>query len=296
MPPKKQQTENNFYALLKDDAVKKITLNRKVSSEIKNIFITASTDFKPANIEEIEFDGNYRVDPDEILFVNFALPDLLTTAILNPISAQVLNLEKDEIQALFWVEQKEDKSNLIYFQNFDTRKVLKNKHILTYSINTYTKLEASAFVVDETISAIFDDKKLFFKSYTNANKIFSLTEFYRAATDADIDNFSKDKSIEIDVQWFKDNSNSTIRKQITLIQKSKVLHNIDVFKIKKGAADFELDIKLRRGKLSFPNDVKVCKDILAYLNENLYVGLITGTKLRTNSHRPLKTKTPKGST
>ena len=170
---------------------------------------------------------------------------------------------------------------------------MNNKHILTYSTNTYTKLEASAFVVDETISAIFEDKKLFFKSYTNANKIFSLSEFYQAATDADIDIFAKDQSIEIDIKWFKENSNSTIRKQITLIQKSNILQNADVSKIKKGAADFELEIKVSKGKISFPNDVNACKDILAYLNENLYVGPITGAKLRTNSHRLLKTKTPK---
>jgi hypothetical protein len=76
-------------------------------------------------------------------------------------------------------------------------------------------------------------------------------------------------------------------------QKSKVLHGVDVNKIKKGAADFELEIKVSKGKLSFPNDLKVCKDILAYLNENLYVGPITGAKLRTNSHRPLKPKASK---
>ncbi len=296
MPPKKQQAENNFFALLKDGAVRKITLNQKVSTEIKKIFVDAAIDFKAYDIEEIEFDGNYRVDPDEILFVNFTLPDPITTAISNPISIQILNLDKDEIQALFWVEHKEDKTPIIYFQNFDTRKVLKNKHILTYSTNTYTKLDASAFVVDETISAIFEDKKLFFKSYTNANKVFSLSEFYQAATDEDIDTFSKDKSIEIDVMWFKDNSNSTIRKQITLIQKSKILMNADVSKIKKGAADFEVSIKVSKGKLCFPNDVKACKDILAYLNENLYLGPITGAKLRTNSHRPLKTKAPKDGT
>lgn len=145
----------------------------------------------------------------------------------------------------------------------------------------------------KTISAIFNEEKLFFKSYTNANKIFSLSEFYQAATDADIDKFSKDKSIEMDVEWFKQNSNSTIRKQITLIQKSKVLQNVNVSKIKKGATDFGLEIKVTKGKLSFPNDVKVCKDILAYLNENLYVSPITGNKLRTNSHRPLITKPQK---
>jgi RNAse (barnase) inhibitor barstar len=288
MPPKKQQSENNFFALLKDGAVRKITLNQKISAEIKKIFIDATVDFKSLNVEEIEFDGNYRVDPDEILFINFTLPDAINKAIINPISIQILNLEKDEIQALYWVEQKKDKTPIIYFQNFDTRKVLKNKHILTYSTNTYPKLDASAFIVDETISAIFEDKKLFFKSYVNANKIFSLADYYQAATDADIDTFSKDTSIEIDVNWFKENSNSTIRKQITLIQKSKILKGADVSKIKKGAANFELEIKVSKGKLCFPNDIKICKDILAYLNENLYVGPITGTKLRTNSHRPLK--------
>ena len=91
-------------------------MNREVSTEIKNIFVKAAIDFKQAKIEEIEFDGNYRVDPDEILFVNFTLPDLLTTAISNPIGIQVLDLKKDEIQALFWVEQKKDKSIRIYFR------------------------------------------------------------------------------------------------------------------------------------------------------------------------------------
>ncbi|AXY73636.1 DUF4868 domain-containing protein [Paraflavitalea soli] len=290
MQPRKHQVENDFFALLKDGAVKKITLNQKVSTEIKKIFDDAAFDFKPSDVEEIEFDGNYRVDPGEILFVNFALPDAITTAISNPISVQILNLEKDEMQALFWVEHKKNKVPVIYFQNFDNRKVLKNKHILTYSSNTYTKLDASAFVVDETISAIFEGKKFFFKSYANANKIFSLADFYQEATDADIETFAKNKVIEVDAAWFKENSNSTIRKQITLIQKSNILKDVDVSKIKKGATVFELEIKVSKGKLCFPNDVKVCKDILSFLNENLYVGPITGTKLRTNSHRPLKSK------
>jgi hypothetical protein len=290
---KKQQTENNFFALLKGGVIKKITLNRSVSTEIRDIFLKAGLHFKSSDIEEIEFDGNYRIDPDEILFVSFLLPELLTAAIANPISVQILNLEKDEIQALFWVEKKDEKNAIIYFQNFDNRKVLKNKHILTFSAETYTKLDASAFVVDETISAVFDSNKLFFKSYTNANKIFSLAEFYQAATDVDIDTFAKNKSIDIDVKWFKESSNSTIRKQITLIQKSNILKDLNVVKIKNDAANFELEIKVSKGKICFPNDVRVCKDILAYLNENLYVGPITGTKLRTNSHRPLKATTRK---
>lgn len=238
MSTKTKRADNNFYALLRDNGIKKITLTQEVSEEVKNIFVNAAIGFKEPEVEEIEFDGNYRVDPDEILYVNFALPDLLREAISNPISVGILKLDKDEIQSLFWVEQKPDNNDRIYFQNFDARKVLQNKHILTFSAETYTKLDANAFIIDETIAAIFEDGKLYFKSYSNANKIFNLSEFYQEATDADIDAFSRDKSIQIDVKWFKENSNSSVRKQITLIQKSKILKSADINTIKKRCCRF----------------------------------------------------------
>lgn len=55
--------------------------------------------------------------------------------------------------------------------------------------------------------------------------------------------------------------------------------------IKTSAKKFNLNIELQDGKVLLPNDKKVCKDILTFLNEQYYIGLITGNKYRTNSKR-----------
>jgi|SRR5665647_1082344 len=56
-------------------------------------------------------------------------------------------------------------------------------------------------------------------------------------------------------------------------------------KIVNAAKKFKLTITLENGKLKLPNDKKQCKDILTFLNEQYYIGLITGNKYRTNSKR-----------
>jgi len=287
MPTKRNQITNNFFALLKDDSVKKITLLQSVTSNIRDIFINASSYLINSDTEEIEFDGNYNIQEEEVLYVSFKLPESFLTSISDPIGITNLNLDEDTVKALFWVENKSDKSNIIYFQNFDNRKVLKNKNILTFNTNSYSKLEANAFIIDDTVSAIFDNGKFYFKSFSNANKIFSLSSYYEEATNEEIQLFSTNTKIIIDTLWFQENSNTLIRKQITLIQKSKILDTADVKKIKSKAKDFKLDIEIADGKIKFPNDKKQCKDILSYLNEQFYIGLITGNKFKTNSHKPV---------
>jgi hypothetical protein len=287
MPGKKEQIANSFFALLKDESVKKITLLQSVTSDIRDIFMTASSYLKNNVTEEIEFDGNYNIQEEEVLYVNFNLPEDFLSSILNPIGITNLNLDEDLVKALFWIEKKSNGSNVIYFQNFDNRKVLKNKNILTFNTNSYSKLEANAFIIDDTVSVIFDNGKLYFKSFNNANKIFNLSSYYEEATNEEIETFSANPKVDIDTLWFQENSNTLIRKQVTLIQKSKILDTADVLKIESNAKDFKLEIEIKGGKIKFPNDKKQCKGILSYLNEQYYIGLITGNKFKTNSHKPV---------
>ena len=279
---------DNFYAILEDGSVRKINLTQDITSSIRDTFINNGNLLlknerlsNTGSIEEIEFDGNYITQENEILYVNFNLPENVIEASNNSIGIPALNLNTEKIKTLFWYEDK-----VYYFQNFDNRKLLKNKSVLFYDNQTYSKLEENAFIVEDVVNAIHQNGKFYFKSYSNANKIFSLIEFYQEATNEEIKDFSAHIMISLDEQWFIENSNTVIRKQITLIQKSNILNLADSRKIRASAKKFKLCVDLdHAGKIIFPNNIKVCKEILLFLNEQFYIGLITGNKYKTNSKR-----------
>ncbi|MDQ6482624.1 hypothetical protein [Dyadobacter sp. LHD-138] len=270
----------NFFAILKDNTVRKIDLLQTITSDIRDVFINIGSSILNDDVEEILFDGNFNIQDEEILYVEMELPGNVIETSSNPIGLQVLDLETDDIKTLFWVE-----NNIYYFQNFDKRKLLQNKNVIFWDKNTFNKLTSNALIVDNIVNAIHKTNRLYFKSYANANKIFSLLSFFEAASDEVIDQFATNDKLTVDAVWLKENGNTIIKKQITLIQKSNVLTNADTKKIKSSANKFNLKIELVDGKLILPNDKKQCKDILSFLNEQYYIGLITGKKFRTNSKR-----------
>jgi hypothetical protein len=106
---------DNFFALLSDDSIRRISLLQSIESSVKDVFVTYGTTFLEGREEE-EFDGNYKIEDDEVLFVTMTLPNTFLDIAINPISYPILDLQNDRIKALFWFE-----NNTYYFQNFDQR-------------------------------------------------------------------------------------------------------------------------------------------------------------------------------
>ena len=272
---------NNFFAILADGSVRKILLTQALTPVIRDVFINFGNYILNDDTEEIEFTGNYKIDDEEILYITMDLPNSFNEVTTNSIGISNLNLDNDSIKALFWLE-----NDTYYFQNFDSRKLLNNKNVIFYSNNTYSRLENDAFIVDNIVNAIYKNGNFYFRSYANANKVFPLIEYFEEATNDEIIAFSASDKISINQQWLIDNSNTLIRKHITLLQKSDILKTANTKKIKPSANKFKLKIELDAlGKIIFPTDKKSCKDILTFLNEQYYIGLITGNKYRTNSKR-----------
>lgn len=276
----RNSTPCNFFAILKDDSVRKIDLLQSITENIKNVFINNASSIMTSDTEEILFDGNFKIDGDEVLYVEMDLPENVLEANSNAIGLEVLDITRDDIKTLFWIED-----DIYYFQNFDKRKLLQNKNVIFYSGTTYHKLKEDALIVENMVNAIYKDGKFYFKSYANANKIISLSDFFEEASNETIEEFADNAIFELDLDWLKENSDTMIRKQITLIQKSQVIVSASPRKIKASAKKFNLDIEMENGKLKLPNDKKACKNILSFLNEQYYFGLISGKKFITNSKR-----------
>jgi hypothetical protein len=274
---------DNFFAMLDDGSIKRIALLQNIENSIRNVFLNYGPAMTVGKDEE-EFDGNYKIEEDEVSFVTFPLPIEFNDVANNPIGIPILNLKQDRIKALFWYE-----NNEYYFQNFDNRKMLQHKNVIYFDNQTFNRLTQDAFVIENAVNAVYISGRFYFISYSNANKIFNLFEFYEEATNDELTEFAGNENISIsDSQWFLDNSNSVIRKHISLLKKSNVLDSVDTAKIKRGAKKFKLTMELdNEGKIIFPQNRRACKELLYYLNEQLYEGPITKRQFKTNSKKQI---------
>lgn len=280
MPPRRAPL-CNFFAILTNDEVRKIDLTQNIIPQIRTLFVDGG-EAMFNDVEEIEFTGNYKIDENEVLYVELELPQNIQQAARNPIGVHNLNPAVDEVRVLFWFED-----NTYYFQTFDKRKLLRNKSIIFLDNQTYNLLDNDGLIIDNVVHAVYKDDKFYFLSYTNANKVFSLADFYKEATDEEIRTFGGGDKVSLDEEWFLDNTNSAIRKQITLLQKSNVLAAANTRLIRRDARDYGITVTLDDDdKICFPNNKKECKDLLLYLNEQYWKGAISGTKFKTTSKRP----------
>lgn len=276
---------NNFYAILQDNSVRSVGLVQPLIPEIQDIFLKKGAALL-AQDDLVEFDGNYRVheDDDELLYVTMALPGPVAEAKTNAMGIVPIDITKDQIKALFWYED-----DTWYFQNFDARRLLRRKRILVLSKDTFDELKADAFVVEDMVNAVYKGGKYFFPSYNNANKIFSLSDIYHEATKPELVNFAANAKVSIDEDWLVNKANSVIKRHISLLIDSKVLDFADTAIVKADALAYDVDITLDAdGKIVFPKNLKICKDVLTFLNEQFYTGPITKKRYRTNNKREVK--------
>lgn len=274
---------DNFFALLDGDELRKIQLQPGLDKDIGNIFSAKGQDLLVR--KRVEFDGNQHLEDDETLFVTMKLPDCLKDIKSNSTGITVLDISKDKkIKTLIWYDDEKDE---YYFQNFDSRKMLRHKYVIYQEADIFNSLKSDAFIVDNAVNAVFKDGQFCFTSYANANRIFSLAEFFKEATDDDIQALSNHTNIEIpDLPWFIENANTVLRKHSTILAKSGTLDGMNTTKVKTSAKKFKLEIELNaQGKITFPKDKSACRELLLFLNEQYYEGIITGAHYKAPSKR-----------
>ena len=278
---------NHFYALMPDDTVRLIPLKQGIVDEIKEKFNRAAKILKPEGIEEDKFSGDFLVRTGEnIVYVDFNLPESFNNIPDNQADIQHFLIDRDKPKSLFWFD-----NGKFYFQIFNRRSVLDRKFILKkMNDNTFGKITDSLFIVEDKIQAIYENNKLYFQNYTNANQIFSLIDFVTEATNEDIDAFGNIESIVIDTAKVKEIGNVKTRRLIKSISQT---NNIELFSEKginakkKLLNNYEINVTIdKHGKLIFPtNDAASLNRALEFFNEDIFTGEITKTLYRTNSKK-----------
>lgn len=280
-----------FFALLRSDniQIRRIPLERTVETNVKSLFTSHFDEyFNGMNLEA--FEAGYTPQEDTTSFVNMELPAEFNDIPNNTNVYSELDRvnEITDIKVIFVYDEL---SQMYYFQNFDKRNLLSRKAVAYWgNRNTYTTLQTSnAFIIENAVHAIHRDRKLYFKNFVQAGKVFDLTSFFSEASEQDMDEVFGENLFNTDIQWLKDNSDSVMKKQITALKKSGILDKVkpETKKFKDAAKRVGIPEGIyNTGQIVLPQDKKQCKQVLAFLNQDIFPGLLTPKQLfRTNSKK-----------
>ena len=279
---------SQFYALMHDNTVKYISLKEDIVTAIRNLFINGGAKLKPEGIEEDIFDGNIvSRNGENITYVNYNLPEDFLRVPDNQADMSEYNINEDVPKSIFYyVDGK------FYFQIFNKKNMLQRKMVLQlfeYG-NVFTKMNNTAFIVEDKVHAIYENGKLYFQSYTIANQIFSLIDFVTEATNTEIESFGEIKGIDVSAENIKHIANIKTRRLIKLLSST---NNITTFMRKASRTKTSLLKKYGinaqingDNELVLPTDnVVELNRTLEFLNEDIFRGVITDSLYRSNSKK-----------
>lgn len=295
---------SNLFALVDDDdsPIRRIPLTAALNSELEQLF-AGQQEALLGDKQQIAFTGSYNVDEGEIFTItDYPLPHVIGQAIGNPLTCPVLNLntETHRIKALFsgnWTAA----NKAVNFQVFDAGKLLSNRWTLIglpiHAGDTYKRLEEPGLILQDKLTAHFYNGTLYFSSYHNTKRFLDLADYYREATDTDLDNFAATELFAFENEaGFKEQADSIIRKKIALLQKNEVLKDLAVADIQNVAINFNAELPEEHhiaimvndaGKLVIPEDKKQLKELIRFLDEDYVTAPLTKRKCLTNSKQYL---------
>lgn len=245
----------------------------------------------------VPFDGSYKPNEDEGLSIcNFHLPEVITDAIRNPLGLQTFVYDKNsepDIRAIFiGVRTEADNTEVftVAFQRFRKEQYLSTKKFSLYFENNTFKIDNRWGIgITDTVDCVFTQSELRFSSYFYARQIFDLGEYYRSATDSEVESFSGLELLSIsDKGQFQQMADTWIRRKIAAINDSGVLKNNTATKIKKLAQSCGLEITVTNKKVVIPAEKKKLKEILGFLDDEVYKGAFSEETYITNSKRKVQ--------
>ena len=277
----------NFFVITTNKEIERISISSAVQKSLTDEFSGQKNTLN--KLRERKYFPEYRPNSDEILYIeNYSLDKKIIEALERPNSIDNIKGNLDRVKCVFFGDH-----NFVYFQNFDKRKVVSKSNPLTFffSKDTFKKLEEDVITLPKEISIFFnkEEKKLLFKSFTNASKILDLSSYYKEASDKELGKFIKNKLFYCETKdSFISICNSPIRKKIALIQSSDILEKTSVSGIKKSCNKYQLGVSLKGNRVILPSEPGELKKLISLLNEDYFTSEFKKEKYYTNSKRPIQ--------
>ena len=279
-----------------DGEVYRLTVDADTQKAICKSFSTASRKMIVGK-SKIPFTGSYVPLEDEVLEIqNFRLDDKIKEAVKNPLGT-TLYTENDgifpEIKAIFvgLYDGSDGTDNfIIAFQRFRKDQYISpSKFHLFFDKKTFQREKNYGITISPSIDCLYKIGSLFFNSYYFARQVFDLMDYYREATESDVDDFTASDKLSFEnPESFKGNANSWIRRKIASINDSCILENYSASQIKAAGTRIGLNIQTNNKKIVIPKDKEDIKILLGFLDEEAYKGPFSKQTFLANSKRSIK--------
>ena len=291
--------ENSSIMAIKADdpsQILRLELDGDTQQSIDQTFEDAVADMMESKAG-VPFDGSYKPNEDELLFIDhFALPDEIKEAIRNPMGVTAYQKEGEcfpAIKAIFvgtCMRSNGYENFQVAFQRFRKEQYISTKGFnLYFTNNTFRRERNYGISVSDRVDCYYADGKLQFTSYFYAKQIFDLREFYRSATDQEVETFASNDLLFIEnPEKFKAMADTWVRRKIASINDTGVLNQYSASQIKKLAEKSGVDIEEQNGRVVLPSEKEQIKIVLGFLDEEAYRGPFSKITYLANSKRKIK--------
>lgn len=279
----------SFFVLTKSDdfdqKIFKIPMREDARKAWAKIFADQRESYN--SLKNIPFSVGYKVEPDEVFFIEDYVDevDLLETS-LDPEKFEDFDHQSHlslGIKAIF-ASSSED-THTVFFQCFDNRQIIMPGKGIILTPKDYDTLDSHVVSIANNLDAILDSKGLRFKNFYQARKIFDLTEYFKEATDDQVDEFLDHPLFQVQKDGFKKGINQNMRKKIALILKSEVLNRLKASNIETIAAGIGLNLEFVDSRLVIPAQKSKIVTILQFLDSGIWRCPLTQKVFETNSKR-----------
>ena len=284
-----------FAACLTNEGLtaKMVKLGGELQGQVEGLFDQQYMSFMENVDEEIPYVRDYKPDSDEVLIVPAdTVPGVALfrdTVEQSGTAAKELgatSLGSARVKALFIGEAKDGKERILV-QRFTGAQVLDRKFMLLLQGDVYRRFTDSAFALDTSLTFVIEGGLIKFKLFDKLRAILDVKELYRRATDAEVLQFATHDSFTVpDPEHFVEAANQVTRKSIGAILSSGFLDKYTPAELKRIAATTNLDIDIEDDKIALPSDRRKLKELLSFLTEQRFIGLLSGNPFIANSLRP----------
>lgn len=271
----------NLFALTSIPGMRvlRMPLNQDVQIGITELFRGQEHEFIQGIEEEIKFDGMYRPEESELLYINnFDDVDGIKSAILRPQGCQEFELKSGALESIKAIFSGYIKNGTIrvLMQGFDRRRIINaNGFSLVHSDNVFNRFDGGGLTLDNKLTAVIEDDNLKFSSYHYLRQIFDMSAYCKEASDQDLRVFTQNSALQFaDAQVFIDTADSWVRRKVVLIQQSGILDYCAASKIASAAKFCDLNLQLAgisgQEKIVMPADRQEIKQLFRFLDEDYY--------------------------
>jgi hypothetical protein len=286
----------DFFAIVGGHprAVYRMDIQQELQQELEEFFQKHANQFLDDNLTVVPFEReNFHPDETEILQIRpYDLPEFLYEPLQNSVGWPVLPLDNETLSRVYCVFSYDaDKESLVFQVITKAQRLNRNGWNIVLRNDVFTRLSDPGIVLSGTCHAVYRDDALYFKSLWWLKQIIDISDYYRAATEADVDRFSELSTIKVqNIDALKKRSGQWVRTRLAYILDSGILSAYTPQQLSTKAHEFGVNLEIvdgekGQGKLLIPESPNELRSVLKFLEEEYYDGPITGAAYEANSKR-----------